>query len=303
MRTHITDRGAIVQRVAVADRPAGAGALATLAADVPTCETRVVGWLDGKVAVVTGASRGIGRVIALAYAREGADIVATARSTDALEQLAGEVGDLGRTALVVTADMAVPEDVESIAAEAVERFGRIDILVNNAGIVPERINLVDVDPQVFRRVVEVNLISVAMLTRAVLNAAMVEQGSGKIINISSIGGRRGTAGQTAYKATKAALINLTEGIAAEVKPYGIDVNCICPGGVDTEGLKNSFGQNAAELIPTMPAEAIADIALFLASDASSALVGVSIDAFGWSSPVFQAPVTLEAQNHALRARS
>lgn len=247
--------------------------------------------LEGKVALVTGASRGIGREIALAFASQGADIVATARTTDALESLAAEVGKLGREALPVTADMAVEADITRIVDEALARFSRIDILVNNAAIVHASTDLVDFDVALWRAVVEVNLIAVALLTKAVL-PTMIANGSGKVINISSIGGRKGTRGRTAYKATKAALINLTESVAAEVKQHGIDVNCICPGGVDTDGFRNSLGPRAMEEIPYMPTSAIADVALFLASDASAAIVGTSIDAFGGSSPIFMPPVRL-----------
>jgi NAD(P)-dependent dehydrogenase (short-subunit alcohol dehydrogenase family) len=248
--------------------------------------------LDERIAVVTGASRGIGRSIALAFAREGAAVVVTGRTTGELETLAAEVESLGGTALAVTADLAAPCDVDRIAEEALEHFGRIDILVNNAGIVAEPAELVDFDPDLWRRVIEVNLIAPAMLTRAVL-PAMIEQGWGRVINISSIGGRRGGPRQTAYKATKAALINLTESVAAEVRKHGIDVNCICPGGVDTPGIRYAFGDNVTSELPTMPPDAIADVALFLVSPAARSLTGAVLDAFGDSSPIFQPPVRLQ----------
>ncbi|MGH8677143.1 MAG: SDR family oxidoreductase, partial [Burkholderiales bacterium] len=112
--------------------------------------------------------------------------------------------------------------------------------------------------------------------------------SGKIINISSIGGRKGSAGRSAYRATKAALISLTESVAAEARPHGIDVNCICPGGVDTEGYREAFGSRGREQDPSlMRPEEIAEIAVFLASDASSAITGTAIDAFGATNPIFR----------------
>ena len=143
----------------------------------------------------------------------------------------------------------------------------------------------DFDPALWREVIDVNLIGPALLTKAVL-PTMVERKSGSIINISSIGGRRGSAGRTAYRATKAALISLTESVAAEAKPHGINVNCICPGGVDTEGLREAFPGREAEPSLMRPEE-IAEVALFLASDASSAITGTAIDAYGASNPLFR----------------
>ena len=117
---------------------------------------------------------------------------------------------------------------------------------------------------------------------------MIEQRSGKIINISSIGGRKGGKGRSAYRATKAALISLTESVAAEVKPYGIDVNCICPGGVDTEGYREAFNSRGREDNPKlMLPEEIAALALFLASEQSSAITGAAIDAYGGTNPLFR----------------
>jgi NAD(P)-dependent dehydrogenase (short-subunit alcohol dehydrogenase family) len=116
---------------------------------------------------------------------------------------------------------------------------------------------------------------------------MIAQSSGKIINISSIGGKHPSRGQTAYKASKAAVINLTACLAAEVKKFGVDVNCICPGGVDTDGFRTLFGAPEETGRTPMSLQAIADVALFLASDKSAALTGTAIDAFGLSSPIFR----------------
>ncbi len=242
--------------------------------------------LAGKVAVVTGASKGIGRAIALAMAGEGADLVVSARSTDLLEELAREVAFLERSCQVVTADMTNEAEVRRIAAQALSAYGRVDVLVNNAAAIYPRTSLVDFDFADWRMVIEVNLISVAALCHAVL-PAMIERSAGKIINISSIGGKHPTGGQTAYKASKAAIINFTACLAAEVKRHGIDVNCINPGGVETEGFRGLFGGKAPGDWQPMPAEAIADVALFLASDSSRALTGTSIDAFGSSNPIFR----------------
>ena len=243
--------------------------------------------LKDRIALVTGASRGLGRAMALAFAAEGADVAVTARSAGALDELAGRIGAMGRAGLPVAADLGEEADIARLAAAVLERFGRIDILVNNAGIIHPRADLVDFDPALWRAVVDVNLIAPALLIKAVL-PSMIERRSGKIINISSIGGRRGGAGRTAYRATKAALISLTESVAAEVRAHGIDVNCICPGGVDTEGFRAAFGGRGRADDPTlMRPEEIAEVAVFLASDASTAITGTAINAFGGSNPLFK----------------
>jgi 3-oxoacyl-[acyl-carrier protein] reductase len=244
------------------------------------------GQLAGKTAIVTGASRGIGRAIALALAGEGADIVATARSTEALEKLAIEVAERGRSCTVVTADMADEPQVRRIAAVAAERHETIDILVNNAAVIYPKTNLVDFDFADWRMILEVNLVAVAALSQAVL-PTMIANGSGKIINISSIGAKNPTAGQSSYKPAKAALLSLTSCLAAEVKQHGIDVNCILPGGVDTDGFRSLYGAKDLSGHAPMPVEAIADIVVFLASERSQAITGTSVDAFGLSNPIFR----------------
>jgi NAD(P)-dependent dehydrogenase (short-subunit alcohol dehydrogenase family) len=243
--------------------------------------------LGDKVALVTGASQGIGRAIALAFGREGAKVVVTARTTGALEALVTQISDMGVEALAVTADLSLETDIQRLSDEALSHFGRIDLLVNNAALIHPPLELVDFDPTLWRQVIAVNLTAPALLTRAVL-PGMIENRSGKIINISSIGGRRGGTGRSAYRVTKAGLISLTESVAAEVKRYGIDVNCICPGGVDTEGYREAFGSRGrAENPRLMRPEEIAEVAVFLGSEASSAITGTAIDAFGGTNPLFR----------------
>ena len=243
--------------------------------------------LENKTALITGASKGIGKSIALAFAREGANVIISARSTDALNSLADQIQRGPGKALVVTADMASEPDIQRLADESLAAFPRIDILVNNAAIIHPKIDLVDFDPALWRRVIDVNLTGVALLTKAIL-PNMMRNKAGKIINIASIGGRRGAAQRSAYRVTKAGLISLTESVAAEVKPYGIDVNSICPGGVDTEGYREVFGTQGRTADSTlMRPEEIAEVAVFLASDASSAITGSAIDAFGGTNPLFQ----------------
>ena len=242
--------------------------------------------LRGQTAIVTGASRGIGKAIAVMFASEGANVVVTARTEYAIDDLAGRIVQSGGSALAVTADLSIDSDLQRIADETLANYGRIDILVNNAGIIHPRINLVDFDFELWRKVVAVNLEAVALLTALCL-PSMMERNYGKVINISSIGGRKGSKGRSAYRATKAALISLTESVAAETKPYGIDVNCICPGGVDTEGYREAFRMRGKIDDPSLMApEEIAKLAVYLASDDSSSVTGTAIDAFGGSNPLF-----------------
>ena len=245
-----------------------------------------MGKLKGQTAIVTGASRGIGKAIAVMFASEGANVVVTARTEYAIDDLAGRIVQSGVSALAVTADLSIDSDLQRIADETLANYGRIDILVNNAGIIHPRINLVDFDFELWRNVVAVNLEAVALLTALCL-PSMMQRNYGKVINISSIGGRKGSKGRSAYRATKAALINLTESVAAETKPYGIDVNCICPGGVDTEGYREAFRMRGKIDDPSLMApEEIAKLAVYLASDDSSSVTGAAIDAFGGSNPLF-----------------
>lgn len=244
-----------------------------------------MGELDGKTAIVTGASRGIGRAIALKFGELGANVVATARDTQALNKVVTELATEGSRGLAVTADLAVEEDIQRIADEALNEFGRIDVLVNNAAIIHPVLSLSEFDIGLWKQVIAVNLTAAAILTRAVL-PSMMENSFGKVVNISSIGGRKGGKGRSAYRAAKAGLISLTESVAAEVKPFGIDVNCICPGGVATEGYRAAFGDEAADDPSMMDAEEIAEVAAFLVSSRGSAVTGAIIDAFGGTNPLF-----------------
>jgi NAD(P)-dependent dehydrogenase (short-subunit alcohol dehydrogenase family) len=243
--------------------------------------------LENRVAIITGSSRGIGYSISLAFAREGAKIVATARTEEALDALIVRLEHLGSEAMALPADLSLENDIQCIVDETLRRFGQIDILVNNAAIIHHRVNLLDFNVNLWRRVLDVNLTAPALLTKAVLPNMMANE-YGKIINISSIGGRKGGKGRSAYRASKAGLINLTESVAAEVKSYGIDCNCICPGAVDTEGYREAFGSKGkAEDAKLILPEEIAELAVFLASDESSSITGTAIDAFGGWNPLFE----------------
>ncbi len=246
--------------------------------------------LKGRIALVTGASQGIGHAIALAFAREGANIVVTARNESRLRALAQEAETLGVQALAAPADIGIETEINGVAKAAIAKFGGVDILVNNAAIIHSRIPVSEFDTQLFRDVLNVNLMGTFLITKALL-PNMIERSAdgtrGNIINISSIGGRKGAAGRSAYRITKSGLISFTESLAAEVKQHGIDVNAICPGGTDTEGYRDAFNTSGKSDNPKlMDPNEIAQVAVFLASDASSAVTGAAIDAFGATNPLF-----------------
>ena len=244
------------------------------------------GKFDGKVALVTGGSKGIGRACAYGFAAEGAKVAVTGRTFVELEATAAKVRQLGSEALVCQSDFLDREQVAGIAPAVLAEFGRIDILVNNAAIIHPRIDLVNFDNETWYDVIEVNLNAAAMLTKSVV-PTMIEHGGGSIINISSIGGRSGGRGRSAYRVTKAALISLTQTLAAELHEHGINVNAICPGGTDTEGYREAFNNRGREDFPNlMLPEEIANVAVFLASQNSSAITGTAIDAFGGNNPLF-----------------
>jgi 3-oxoacyl-[acyl-carrier protein] reductase len=242
--------------------------------------------LNQKVAIVTGASKGIGRAICLRLAREGVKIVAVSRTIQSSQLVADQVAQLGSEAMCVEADLLVESNIPHIPEKAINRFGHIDILINNAAFIPPSMLLVDYDPVLWRKVIDLNLTAPAFLIKAVL-PSMIANHSGKIINISSIGGRKGGKGRSAYRASKAGLINLTESVAAEVKSFGIDVICICPSATDTEGYRETIDPKGRDENPgVMRPEEIAEVVAFLASEASSAITGTAIDTFGGTNPLF-----------------
>lgn len=188
--------------------------------------------LTGRVAVVTGAGRGLGRSMALALAAAGADIVAASRTSGEIESLCTEVQALGRRAVAITADITDPHDCERLASEAAERLGRVDILVNNAGV-NIRKPVLELTPEEYRQVLSTNLEGYFHCARAV-GRKLVEQGSGKVINISSILGRVALANQAAYASSKGGIEQLTKVLAIEWAPHNVQVNAIGPTYFETE---------------------------------------------------------------------
>ncbi len=192
--------------------------------------------LRGQSAIVTGGARGIGESIVLRLAEAGCNVVINCNSSvDAAEALAEKVRAGGSEAVVVAGSIADAGTGELLAARALEAFGRIDILVNNAGINRD-VTMRKMTDEMFTEVIETNLIGTHRVTKAVLDP-MCEAGSGKIVSLSSFVGQLGNYGQSNYAATKGGLIAWTKTVAYEVARYGITVNCICPGFIDTDMLR------------------------------------------------------------------
>ncbi len=190
------------------------------------------GELAGRVALVTGGGRGIGRAIALALAREGADVAVAARTPAETERVGAEVRGLGRRAAALTADVTSERDVAVMAAAAVRDLGRVDILVNAAGGA-ESAPLVRTDLPLWNRMLAANLTSVFLCTHAFL-PAMIERGWGRVINVASRAGLTGFAYVSAYCAAKHGVVGFTRAVAREVAGKGVTLNALCPGYVDTD---------------------------------------------------------------------
>jgi 3-oxoacyl-[acyl-carrier protein] reductase len=192
-----------------------------------------MGQLDNRVALITGAGRGIGRAIALTYAREGARLVLAGRTLEALEQTAQEAQTLGASTCVVRADVSDPTQVEAMVRATVERFATVDILVNNAGIAGPVGPLYDNDLEAWMRTVQVNLIGTYLCCRAVL-PIMRQNQRGKIINLSGAGATNAWRHLSAYGASKVAVVRLTETLALELAGSNIQVNAMSPGSIHTQ---------------------------------------------------------------------
>lgn len=230
-----------------------------------------------KVAIVTGASRGIGRAIAVAMATSGVKVVVTARSADALQSLVLEIQAAGGQALSVPSDIASSADVERLFETALENFGRVDILVNNAGITRDTL-LVRMKDEDWDAVLDTNLKGPFLCTRAAARI-MGKQRSGRIVNISSVVGEMGNAGQANYCASKAGLIGLTKSVARELAKRNVTVNAVTPGFIVTdmtEVLSDKIKENLLGQIPVGrfgEAEDIVAAVMFLASDQAGYITG------------------------------
>ncbi|MBI4729494.1 MAG: SDR family oxidoreductase [Acidobacteria bacterium] len=239
--------------------------------------------LEGKTALVTGASRGIGAAIALAYAECGADLALAARSTGDLEALAGKIAAAGRNAVPVTCDVTDPASVRACVDSAVAGLGWIDVLVNNAGGNRFMTPVVGTRDEGWAKNIRLNLDSVFWFCKSA-GAHMVERGSGSVINISSVGGLRGSPALASYGAAKAAVVNLTRSLALEWGHAGVRANALCPGWVRTELNRNLWDnpEASAALIGAQPIKRwgetsdVVGAAIWLASDAAAYVTGATI---------------------------
>ena len=235
--------------------------------------------LTGKKALVTGASRGIGRGIALAYARAGADVALLARNADLLAEVAAEVEALGRRAVVASVDVLDADATRAATTEAIAALGGLDVLVNNAGGNSFSIPVAQMRMSGWEKTMRLNLDSIVHITQESLPA--LGQGGGSIVNVSSVAGLRGAPTMAHYGAAKAALISLTQSLAVETAWMGVRVNALVPGWIETDLTDFLRASDEAEraALARVPmqrwgrVEEIAEPAVFLASDAASFMTG------------------------------
>ncbi|MBH8576907.1 3-oxoacyl-[acyl-carrier-protein] reductase [Nostocaceae cyanobacterium CENA369] len=231
--------------------------------------------LQGQVAIVTGASRGIGKAIALQLATEGANVVVNyASSSAAADNVVAEITASGGQAIALQADVSKAEQVETLLNTVIEKFKRIDILVNNAGITRDTL-LLRMKPEDWQAVIDLNLTGVFLCTRAA-SKVMLKQRYGRIINITSVAGLMGNPGQANYSAAKAGVIGFTKTIAKELASRGITVNAVAPGFIATDMTSNL--NNTEDILKYIPLgrygqpEEVAGMVRFLAADPAAAYI-------------------------------
>jgi 3-oxoacyl-[acyl-carrier protein] reductase len=240
--------------------------------------------LTGKVALVTGAAQGIGKAVAMLLAQRGADIILSDINLEKAEETSKEIATLGPRAMAIRANVAVVEEVETMVQSIIERFGQIHILVNNAGIARDKL-LLRMTEEDWDLVLDINLKGTFNCTKAVIRY-MSKQRYGKIVNIASVVGEMGNAGQANYSASKAGVIGLTKTVAREFASRGINVNAIAPGYIVTpmtEVLPEKAKEDLKRMIPMErlgQPEDVAQAALFLVSEASNYITGQVINVNG-----------------------
>ena len=244
--------------------------------------------LNGKVALVTGASSGIGRATAVALAGRGASVAVNFhRNESGAEAARAEAARAGGRATVIQADVTRSAEVRALVARVVEELGPVDILVNNAGSLVERLKILELTEERWDEVLDLNLKSAFLCSQAVA-ASMMERKTGSIVNVSSIAGRNGGAlGSVHYSTAKGGLITMTKGFAKELAPYGVRVNAVSPGVIDTPYHEQfSTPEAMRAYVAGIPLgrvgtpEEVASVITFLASDAASYLCGETIEING-----------------------
>jgi len=244
--------------------------------------------LEGKVAVVTGGSRGIGRATALAFAQAGADVVVASRKLPDLELVAEEIRGMGRKAIAVAAHVGRMEEIQGLVETVVSQFGRIDVLVNNAGTNVIWMPALEVEERAWDSIMNLNLKGVYFLSQAAARV-MKGQGGGSIINVSSVDGQRPEANSTVYCISKAGVIMATRSMALEWAQHNIRVNCVAPGFIDTKLLNSRWDvdpENKAEIEDRILLEGVAEpdvlvgAMLYLASDAGRYHTGQTLTVDG-----------------------
>ncbi|HHW04073.1 MAG TPA: 3-oxoacyl-ACP reductase FabG [Thermoanaerobacterales bacterium] len=236
--------------------------------------------LEGKVAIVTGGTSGIGKAIAVGLAEAGADVIPTSRSIDKVKETVDMIRQMGRKSLEIPTDVTKPEDVAELVKKVLQEYGKIDILVNSAGMTVQKL-VKDLSLEEWDEVINLNLRGAFVCCKFV-GDAMISQGSGKIINIASIGGQVAIGGAAPYCASKGGLIQLTKVLAVEWSKYHIYVNAIAPGYIRTplnEQYLNEEGKLYKKIIGRVPlkrlgnADDLKGLAVFLASQASNYITG------------------------------
>ena len=241
--------------------------------------------LEGKAAIVTGATRGIGRQIAITLAEEGADVVINGNNEEGLLKVKAAVEETGRSCEIVVGDVSDPATAEALAATCLEAFGKIDVLVNNAGV-NSRLPFLELTFEEWSRMMDINLNGAFHTCKAVL-PHMVEQGSGSIVNVSSAASKTAHANASAsYGVSKAGLNSLTQKLAYEMAPHGIRVNGVCPGPIETDMSTQWTEEYRAKVTGAIPlrrlgaCEDVARPVAFLASDEAAFITGETINING-----------------------